>query len=126
MLIYLIKQRPLSVIEKVNGLPEEAGLCMSFVTWAELLKGAELSQQAARVQQQLSVLAQQVRVRFPDSATICQHYARHAAQLRKAGTPIGGNDLWIAAHALADNCILVTNNEREFCRVDGLVVENWV
>ena len=45
--------------------------------------------------------------------------------LERAGTPIGNNDLWIAAHALAENLILVTNNEREFARIDGLHIENW-
>ncbi len=54
------------------------------------------------------------------------HYAnaRHALEL--AGMPIGSNDLWIAAHALADERIVVTANEREFSRVPGLRVENWL
>ena len=51
--------------------------------------------------------------------------ARHATRLKTAGTPIGGNDLWIACHALAEKAILVTNNVREFERVEGLTVENW-
>jgi tRNA(fMet)-specific endonuclease VapC len=45
--------------------------------------------------------------------------------LQRKGTPIGSNDLWIAAHALAENLILVTNNEREFKRVPKLKIENW-
>ena len=48
------------------------------------------------------------------------------AALERAGQPIGNNDLWIAAHARAEGWVLVTNNEREFCRVPGLAVENWV
>lgn len=54
------------------------------------------------------------------------HYGRIRSTLERAGTPIGNNDLWIAAHALAENLILVTNNEREFARIDGLRLENWV
>jgi tRNA(fMet)-specific endonuclease VapC len=46
--------------------------------------------------------------------------------LRRAGTPIGPNDLWIAAQALAEDLTLVTGNEREFARVPGLRVENWL
>lgn len=47
-------------------------------------------------------------------------------QLKDAGTPIGANDLWIACHALAENATLVTHNTKEFLRVKGLVVEDWV
>lgn len=54
------------------------------------------------------------------------HYAGLRAALERAGTPIGANDLFIAAHALALDCTLVTDNEREFRRVSGLRVENWL
>jgi tRNA(fMet)-specific endonuclease VapC len=53
------------------------------------------------------------------------HYGEIRAQLERAGTPIGNNDLWIAAHARAAGLILVTNNEREFARVPELKLENW-
>jgi tRNA(fMet)-specific endonuclease VapC len=52
-------------------------------------------------------------------------YAEIRTQLQRTRQPIGSNDLWIAAHALADDLTLVTNNEREFRRVPGLRVENW-
>ena len=54
------------------------------------------------------------------------HYGSTRAQLEATGTPIGNNDLWIAAHALAHNMTLVTNNTREFERVQGLKLENWL
>ena len=53
-------------------------------------------------------------------------YGEVRVQLEKAGRPIGGNDLLIAAHALALGCTLVTDNEGELRRVEGLVVENWL
>lgn len=53
-------------------------------------------------------------------------YAELRIALEAAGTPISANDMWIAAHALALNCILVTANEREFRRVPALTVENWL
>jgi tRNA(fMet)-specific endonuclease VapC len=53
-------------------------------------------------------------------------YGELRAELEAKGRPIGNNDLWIAAHALADGLILVTNNEREFRRVRGLKIQNWV
>ena len=55
-----------------------------------------------------------------------QHYGALRSQLRDSGTPIGPNDLFIAAHALALNAVLVTDNEKEFSRVPGLKIENWL
>ena len=66
-----------------------------------------------------------VPVRYQASPALCAHYARHAARLKDAGMPIGGSDLWIACHALAENCVVVSNDEREFRRIDGLAPENW-
>jgi tRNA(fMet)-specific endonuclease VapC len=63
---------------------------------------------------------------LPVTAEVAHSYAAARAQLERAGTPIGSNDLWIAAHALALGCILVTANVREFRRVPGLKVENWL
>ena len=63
---------------------------------------------------------------LPLEAPADWHYASLRAELERRGTPIGGNDMWIAAHALALNCTLVTGNEREFRRVPGLRVENWL
>lgn len=54
------------------------------------------------------------------------HYGELRASLERAGTPISANDMWIAAHALALDCTLVTANEREFRRAPGLRVENWM
>ena len=59
-----------------------------------------------------------------------QNAAQQAALLKRAlddaGTPIGPNDLLIAGHALANHCVLVSDNVREFSRVEGLALENWV
>lgn len=63
---------------------------------------------------------------LPVTPGVSEHYAVIRARLERAGTPIGSNDLWIAAHALELGCILVTANEREFRRVPGLKVENWL
>jgi tRNA(fMet)-specific endonuclease VapC len=65
-------------------------------------------------------------VEFIIDENICHHYAVHFTRLKEAGTPIGANDLWIACHALASDAILVTNNVREFERIVGLKIENWV
>ena len=126
ILIYLIKNQPPAIGERIDALSDEDSLCMSFITWAELLKGAERSTRKADVLRRLEALARQVPVRYPSGPAICRHYAEQATRLKDAGTPIGANDLWIASHALADNAILVTHNTREFKRVAGLTVEDWV
>lgn len=126
ILIYLIKNRPPAISVRVNALEGEATLGMSFVTYAELLKGAERSTRKPQVLRGLEQLIRTVPVRFEIDAALCRHYAQQSSRLRKAGTPIGGNDLWIACHALILDATLVTNNLREFERVEGLRLDNWV
>jgi tRNA(fMet)-specific endonuclease VapC len=126
ILIYLIKNQPPELAFRVNALADEDQLCMSFITWAELLKGAERSTRKPQVLHRLEALAQLIEVRYPTGPAICQHYATHFSRLKEAGTPIGANDLWIACHALAENATLVTHNTREFRRISGLEVQDWV
>jgi tRNA(fMet)-specific endonuclease VapC len=63
---------------------------------------------------------------LPLNHDVVQHYATIRTHLEKAGTPIGPNDTLIAAHALALDCTLVSDNDTEFLRVPGLRVENWL
>jgi tRNA(fMet)-specific endonuclease VapC len=126
ILIYLIKNKPPSIAERINSLPADAQLCMSFFTYAELLKGAERSTKKAEVLRQIDQLTRTVKVEFSADASLCEHYAEQFPRLKEAGTPIGANYLWIASHALAQGAILVTNNVREFERVLEFKVENWV
>lgn len=124
-LIYCLNKRPPAVAERISALAAGDAPCMSFVTYAELLKGAHGSVHKAAVLASLELLLRQVPVVQTAGRAMCEHYARISVQLRVAGTPIGSNDLWIAAHALAEGATLVTNNLREFQRVEGLVLENW-
>jgi len=126
ILIYLMKNKPASVTDRVAALGDGDELCMSFFTFAELLMGAERSTQKATTLRRLDALTRVVPVRYAVTRHVCEHYAVQFTQLRSVGTPIGANDLWIACHALAEDCTLVTNNLREFERVAGLTLENWV
>jgi tRNA(fMet)-specific endonuclease VapC len=125
ILIYLIKNKPPWIADLVNALAADDDICMSFVSYAELMMGAERSSRKPQVLRQLEALSRVVPVRYSCAPSICQHYALEFTRLRAAGTQIGANDLWIACHALADDCTLVTNNLREFQRVSGLTLENW-
>jgi len=125
ILIYLIKNQPASVAQRIDGLSREDELAMSFFTWAELLLGAERSLRKQDVLARLEALVRMVPVRYPEGSDICRYYATQATRLKRAGTPIGANDLWIACHALAEHAVLVTHNVREFGRIEGLRVEDW-
>ena len=125
ILIYLIKNHPAQVAERIDALAPNDSLAMSFITWAELLQGAEGSQRRAATLRQLDQLARQVPVLYPEGPQICRHYAVQATALKRRGTPIGANDLWIACHALALDATLVSHNVSEFARIDGLRLEDW-
>jgi len=126
IIIYLLKNKPPEIAQHINELDKNVELCMSFVTHAELLKGAERSTRRGRVLKQIEQLIRIIPVKFDLNVDISHYYATHFTKLKLAGTPIGGNDLWIACHALACQAVLVTNNVREFKRVSGLKIENWV
>lgn len=102
----------------------EANVCTSIVTACELRFGARRSG-SRRLQQQLERILELIAV-LSLEAPVDAHYAELRTHLEQRGTPIGPNDLLIAAHALALNLTLVTANLREFARVPDLVVVNWL
>ena len=124
-LLYLIKHHPPQVAERIDALAPNDSLAMSFITWAELLQGAEGSQRREATLRQLHQLARQVPVLYPEGPQICGHYAMQATALKRRGTPIGANDLWIACHALALEATLVSHNVSAFARIEGLRLEDW-
>jgi len=96
----------------------------SIIVAAELRFGAE-KRGSARLLGQLEAILADIPV-LPFDAPADRAYARTRQALERSGASISANDLLIAAHALALDCILVTDNEREFSRVPGLRVENWL
>jgi len=121
--IYVIKRRPMEVMELFNKHASQ--ICMSAISVAELLHGVEKSE---RPEQNLEVVEDFLsRLEVQDyNINVAAHYGDIRANLEKKGTPIGVNDLHIAAHARSDGMVLVTNNTREFERVEGLRIENWL
>jgi tRNA(fMet)-specific endonuclease VapC len=122
--IYIRQRRPPEILARFQRLkPGEAAL--SVITYGELLYGAEKSKFREQATRQLTELAGLVPVlELPPAAGKC--YGAIRANLETKGEMTGNNDLWIAAHAKAAGLILVTNNEREFRRIAGLKVQNWV
>lgn len=122
--IYIAKHNPPAVRERFEQLTADA-LAMSVITLGELRRGAEKSNARDEAVGVLEQLRSMIQVEpLTDAAAV--HYGQIRSTLERAGKPIGNNDLWIAAHARAEGWVLVTNNEREFRRVKGLAVENWV
>jgi len=122
--IYIAKGQPAAVRHRFETLSIQQ-LAMSTITLGELRFGAEKSQSRERA---LATIAQLVQMIQPCALPMAaaEHYGYVRATLSQQGLPIGNNDLWIAAHALAEGWTLVTNNLREFSRVPGLSAENWV
>lgn len=97
---------------------------MSAITFAELMNGAKKSQRVEANVSSLNALGEILEIcSFDQQAAVA--YGDVRSSLEKRGEVIGAHDLLIAAHALSLDRILVTNNEREFKRVEGLKVDNW-
>ncbi len=124
MCIYIIKKRPIGLLEKFNSIPKNS-LCISVVTYAELQYGVERSSSKKMNQKIIKDFISRLIVLSWDMDAAGQ-YGKIRSNLEKKETPIGNMDLMIAAHALSQKCIIVSSNLREFKRVEGLKYENWV
>jgi tRNA(fMet)-specific endonuclease VapC len=121
--IYIARQRPPGVERRFARLAPGA-VGMSLITYGEMRYGAESSLRREDTLTTLRRLVELIPVLAP-GAEVGERYGALRAHLEKTGMPIGNNDLWIAAHALALGVALVTNNTREFRRVPKLRVRNW-
>lgn len=121
--IYVIKRRPVEVLSTFN---QHAGqMCLSSITLAELLHGVEKSAQPDHNLRQVEDFVSRLEVlEYGNKAAA--HYGDIRADLERKGTPIGVNDLHIAGHARSEGLTLVSNNLREFERVEALRLENWL
>ncbi len=121
--VYVLKRKPLQVLDVFNQ--RHGQMAISSIVYAELVFGAEKSMDPVRNQQVVESFCSRLMV-LPYTEKAAQHYGRIRAALERSGTPIGVNDLHIAAHACSEGLTLVSNNLREFERVRGLVAENWL
>jgi tRNA(fMet)-specific endonuclease VapC len=124
MCIFLRRKNPPPTLVGRFERLELGEVGMSVITFGELASGAAKSSEPERALSVLERLIELIPVRaLPDRAG--RIYGEQRATLEMKGTMIGSSDLWIAAHCLAADLVLVTNNEREFRRVGDLKVENW-
>ncbi len=121
--IDIANRRSAAVLKRLESL-RDGEAAISVITWGELAYGAAKSSQPKATQATLNEL-QSVLAVLPLPPEAGPVYGQLRAARQAAGRPIGGNDLWIAAHARALGLVLVSNNTREFERVAGLKVQNW-
>jgi tRNA(fMet)-specific endonuclease VapC len=121
--IYVVKNRPIEVLDQFN---EHVGqMAISSITLAELLHGCEKSERVEHNTRQVEDFCSRLAViDYDDKAAL--HYGSIRASLEKKGQTIGVNDLHIAGHARSESLILVSNNLKEFNRVEGLRTDNWI
>ena len=123
IVIYVIKRRPIEVLEVFNR--HTGQMCISSITLAELLHGAEKSARPEHNLHQIEDFVSRLDVLEYGSKAAAQ-YGDIRADLERKGTSIGVNDLHIAGHARGEGLTLVTNNLREFERIEALRLDNWV
>jgi len=123
IVIYVIKRRPLEVLDTFN---QHAGqMCISSITLSELLHGVEKSAQPDHNLRQVESFVSRLDI-LDYTSKASAHYGDIRSNLEKKGKTIGVNDLHIAGHARSEGLILVTNNLKEFERVEALRLDNWV
>jgi len=111
------------VAERIGGIGDQS-ICTSIIVAAELRYGG-VKRASARLSAQLEAVLGTIAVLALETP-VDAIYGELRARLERVGRPIGANDLLIASQALALRHTLVTDNEREFSRIDGLSVENWL
>lgn len=122
--IYLINRKSEKLMDAFEQFPPEE-IVVSAIVLSELELGVSKSDRVEQNRQRLREFLEPFQI-VPYPVSAAKIYGDIRAELEKKGTPIGGNDLLIAAHTLAEDVTLVTNNDREFLRVPNLKVENWV
>mgnify|MGYP001814705396 CR=1 FL=1 len=115
---------PQGRVAKQIAVVGERSVCTSIIVAAELRFGA-IKRGSERLTKQLEAILSALEI-APLEEPADRHYGELRNHLEKEGEPIGPNDMLIAAHALALGCVVVTANVKEFSRVPGLIVENWL
>ena len=119
----LVKNPQGIVAQKINNIGDNK-ICTSIIVVSEIRFGVE-KRQSKKLSQQVEAILSAIEI-LPLNSPADTHYAKLRTYLEKEGTPIGANDMLIAAHALSLGLTLVSANEKEFKRVPKLVVENWI
>ncbi len=123
---FIMRERPLPVLERLQAATErQSAIVISVVTYYEILLGTIGRKASPRHAALAQAFVARLSAILPWDREAADQAARVRKDLAAKGTPIGGADAMIAGHALAADCVLVTNNVREFARVQRLRIEDW-
>jgi tRNA(fMet)-specific endonuclease VapC len=123
---FIMLERPASVLERLQEVAaNQHQIVVSVITYYEMLLGTVGRNASPRHARLVDAFVTRLSAILPWDAAAAEHATRIKQDLAARGTPIGGNDIMIAGHALAVECVLVTNNTREFARIEGLRFEDW-
>ena len=123
---FIMRERPPAVLDRLQqAVAYQNSIAISVITYYEMLLGAFGKNASPRHAELVEAFVARLSTILPWERAAAEQAMRVRRDLSAKGTPIGGNDVMIAGHALAADCVLVTNNTREFSRVVGLRVEDW-
>ena len=123
---FIMRERPAVVLERLQAAVEgQNSIVISVVTYYEMLLGAIGRKASARHAALIESFVTRLSAILPWDHAAAEEAARIRKELGARGALIGGAGIMIAGHALTANCVLVTNNIREFSRVANLRIEDW-
>lgn len=124
---FIMRERPEAVLERLEeAVNAQYRIVVSAITYSEMWFGAINPKASPKIAVMVKAFVQRLDGVLPWDAAAVDQTVRIRTELTRLGTPISNNDAAIAGHAIAAGCVLVTNNMREFSRVDGLSVLDWV
>lgn len=124
---FIMRHHPISVLERLQKEVEAGNnIVISAITYSEMRFGAIGKKASPKHNVLVDEFISRLDEILPWNSEAVEASAAIKKSLNNAGTPIGNNDACIAGHAVAEDCILVTNNTREFKRVNNLKLEDWV
>ncbi len=123
---FIMREHPVAVIQRLEAaVKSRSRIVVSAITYAEMRYGATHPKASSKIEGMVSGFVKRLDAVLPWDAEAIDCCVEIKRALFRRGTPIGENDAAIAGHAVASNCILVTNNTREFARVEGLEIVDW-
>jgi tRNA(fMet)-specific endonuclease VapC len=122
--IYIIRKKPVQVLKRLQK-NDISDICISSITLAELEYGIAKSSNILQNRMALVEFLAPIEI-LPFDENAALKYGPLRADLEKRGEPVGAYDMLIAAHAISENLTLVSNNTKEYSRISGLTLENWV
>lgn len=124
---FIMREHPIAVLQKLQSVvSQQHRVVISAITYSEMQFGLIGKKASPKHAILVEEFLKRIDAILPWDIAAVDASTQVKKSLMNKGTPIGNNDNAIAGHAIAANCVLVTNNVREFGRVDGLVLEDWV